>query len=61
MPGAARITEAEAHHQVIRELADTVAGTSPSNELRMRLSAFVLAARLEKVATLANERLVPHG
>ena len=55
------ITEAEAHHQVIRELADAVTGTSASNELRMRLSAFVLAARLEKVATLANERLVGMG
>jgi exonuclease SbcC len=57
----ASIAEAEAHHQVIRELADTVAGTSASNELRMRLSAFVLAARLEKVATLANERLSHMG
>jgi exonuclease SbcC len=56
-----RIAEAEAHHHVIRELADAVAGTSASNELRMRLSAFVLAARLEKVATLANERLVGMG
>ncbi|NYG08546.1 exonuclease SbcC [Phycicoccus badiiscoriae] len=56
-----RIVKAEAHHQVIRELADTVAGTSASNELRMRLSAFVLAARLEKVATLANERLAHMG
>jgi exonuclease SbcC len=56
-----QITEAEARHQVIRELADTVAGTSSSNELRMRLSAFVLAARLEKVATLANERLAHMG
>ena len=56
-----RIVEAEAHHDVIRELADTVAGTSSSNELRMRLSAFVLAARLEKVATLANERLSHMG
>lgn len=56
-----RITEAESHHQVIRELADAVAGTSTSNELRMRLSAFVLAARLEKVATLANERLSRMG
>jgi exonuclease SbcC len=56
-----RITEAEAHHQVIRELADAVAGTSASNELRMRLSAFVLAARLEKVAVLANERLAHMG
>lgn len=55
------IAEAESHHWVIRELADTVAGTSSSNELRMRLSAFVLAARLEKVATLANERLAHMG
>jgi exonuclease SbcC len=55
------IAEAEFHHRVIRELADTVAGTSSSNELRMRLSAFVLAARLEKVATLANERLAHMG
>ena len=60
-PRCAPILEAEAHHHVIRELADTVAGTSSSNELRMRLSAFVLAARLEKVATLANERLAHMG
>ncbi|TPG18042.1 AAA family ATPase [Pedococcus bigeumensis] len=57
----AEITEAEARHHVLRELADTVAGTSPTNALRMRLSAFVLAARLEKVATLANERLSGMG
>jgi exonuclease SbcC len=49
-----------AHHQVIRELADTLGGTG-SNTLRMRLSAFVLAARLEKVVTLANERLKAMG
>ncbi|SDO93847.1 exonuclease SbcC [Pedococcus dokdonensis] len=58
---SAQIAKAEAHHQVIRELADSVAGTSTSNELRMRLSAFVLAARLEKVAALANERLSGMG
>ena len=57
----AQITQAESRHQVLRELADTVAGTSPNNALRMRLSAFVLAARLEKVATLANERLSGMG
>ena len=57
----AQITEAESRHHVLRELADTVAGTSPNNALRMRLSAFVLAARLEKVATLANERLSGMG
>ncbi len=57
----AQIVEAESRHQVLQELADTVAGTSANNELRMRLSAFVLAARLEKVATLANERLSGMG
>jgi exonuclease SbcC len=57
----AQISEAESRHQVLRELADTVAGTSANNTLRMRLSAFVLAARLEKVAALANERLSGMG
>ncbi|MEO7235190.1 MAG: AAA family ATPase [Lapillicoccus sp.] len=41
----------------VAELADTATGTGGQNALRMRLSAFVLAARLEKVAVLANERL----
>ncbi|HYQ32346.1 MAG TPA: SbcC/MukB-like Walker B domain-containing protein, partial [Lapillicoccus sp.] len=40
----------------VRQLADLCCG-SGANGLRMELSAFVLAARLEKVATLANERL----
>ncbi len=44
-------------HARVRELADAVAGTGGDNALRMRLSSFVLAARLEKVAALANERL----
>ncbi len=55
------LTTAAARHEVLREVADAVAGTSGSNTLRMRLSAFVLAARLEKVATLANERLATMG
>jgi exonuclease SbcC len=55
------ISGAAAHHEALRELADVVAGTSSDNSLRMRLSAFVLAARLEKVATLANERLATMG
>ncbi|MEP6798962.1 MAG: AAA family ATPase [Lapillicoccus sp.] len=42
-------------------LADTVTGIGPENALRMRLSSFVLAARLEKVALLANERLAVMG
>ena len=45
----------------VRELADTTSGTGPDNTLRMRLTAYVLAARLEKVATLANERLAVMG
>ncbi|WP_406830827.1 SMC family ATPase [Pedococcus sp. KACC 23699] len=55
------LTAAAARHDVLREVADAVAGTSSSNSLRMRLSAFVLAARLEKVAALANERLSTMG
>ena len=50
-----------ARHALLRELADTFAGTSGNNMLRMRLTSFVLAARLEKVATLANERLAVMG
>lgn len=41
----------------VAELADTTTGIGAQNTLRMRLTAFVLAARLEKVAALANERL----
>lgn len=48
-------------HARVRELADAVGGTGGENTLRMRLSSFVLAARLEKVATLANERLAVMG
>ena len=52
-----RIGPAEAEQAVVQELADCVAGTSANNTLRMRLSSYVLAARLEEVARLANERL----
>ena len=45
----------------VRDLADTTSGTGADNTLRMRLTAYVLAARLEKVATLANERLAVMG
>lgn len=45
----------------LSDLADTVAGLGGNNSLRMRLSSFVLAARLEKVAVLANERLAILG
>ena len=43
--------------RVAREVADLAAGTSASNALRMRLSAYVLAARLEEVAAAASVRL----
>ncbi|ABM07659.1 AAA family ATPase [Paenarthrobacter aurescens] len=43
--------------QMLAELADTVRG-SGDNSYRMSLNAYVLAARLEQVATAASERLV---
>lgn len=43
--------------EAVKDLGDAVNGTGGGNELRMRLSSFVLAARLEKVVALANERL----
>lgn len=46
----------ERHHRV-KDLADTFSGGGINNTLRMRLTSYVLAARLEKVAQLANERL----
>jgi exonuclease SbcC len=48
---------AEQESQLVQELADCAAGTSADNALRMRLSSYVLAARLAEIATLANERL----
>ncbi len=42
-------------------LADIVAGLGSDNTLRMKLSAFVLAGRLERVVELANERLLRMG
>ncbi|MDO8210885.1 AAA family ATPase [Conexibacter sp. CPCC 206217] len=43
--------------RTIRELAALVDGGSAANRLRMRLSAYVLAARLEEVAAAATIRL----
>jgi len=40
-----------------KTLADTVAGLGGDNALRMRLTAYVLAARLEQVVAFANDRL----
>ncbi len=44
-------------------LAQLAAGTATDNHLKMKLSAYVLAARLEQVAAAANERLdrMSHG
>ncbi|KRE37017.1 hypothetical protein ASG73_11945 [Janibacter sp. Soil728] len=42
---------------VVRRMADLVNGTSSDNDKRMRLSTYVLAARLERIVELANERL----
>ncbi|KGN38866.1 AAA family ATPase [Knoellia subterranea] len=46
-----------AHHHRVKDLADTFSGGGLNNTLRMRLTSYVLAARLDKVARLANERL----
>ena len=48
---------AQQEAQLVLELADCCAGNSADNALRMRLSSYVLAARLAEIATLANERL----
>jgi exonuclease SbcC len=53
----AEVADLAERHARVRELADAVAGTGADNTMRMRLTSFVLAARLEKVAALANERL----
>jgi len=45
----------------VSDLAALVTGIGADNTLRMRLSSFVLAARLEKVAAAANERLAVMG
>ncbi len=45
----------------VARLADTMTGLGADNTLRMRLSAFVLAGRLERVVELANERLARLG
>jgi exonuclease SbcC len=49
---------AQAEARLVQELSDCLAGTSADNALRMRLSSYVLAARLAEIASLANERLV---
>ncbi|HZI96828.1 MAG TPA: SMC family ATPase [Actinomycetales bacterium] len=44
-------------HELVADLARCAEGTGGGNAMRMRLSAFVLAARLEQVAAAATERL----
>ncbi len=46
-----------ARHDLVADLAACAAGSGGDNALRMRLSAFVLAARLEQVADAATVRL----
>jgi DNA repair protein SbcC/Rad50 len=52
-----RLGRARTRAAAVKELADAATGVGGSNLYRMRLSSFVLAARLEKVVALANERL----
>ncbi|MGV1027024.1 MAG: AAA family ATPase [Dermatophilaceae bacterium] len=51
------VSERTQRHAAVARLADTATGIGPDNVLRMRLSAYVLASRLERVVELANERL----
>ncbi len=53
----AHLGPAQQEAQLVLQLADCLAGNSADNSLRMRLSSYVLAARLAEIATLANERL----
>jgi DNA repair protein SbcC/Rad50 len=46
-----------AHAKHVRELAFLVDGSAAANRKRMRLSAYVLAARLEEIAAAASVRL----
>ncbi|HEU5158758.1 MAG TPA: SbcC/MukB-like Walker B domain-containing protein, partial [Streptosporangiaceae bacterium] len=48
---------AAARHAVAARVAGLASGRSAANRLSMRLSAYVLAARLEQVVAAANERL----
>lgn len=53
----ALIGPAAAEAELVRRIADLVTGTSADNDKRMRLSTYVLAARLERIVELANSRL----
>lgn len=57
---AEAVTAAEpliARHELVRDLHEFADGTAPGNTKRMRLTVFVLAARLEAVAAAATQRL----
>jgi len=51
------LTPVEARVKQVRELAFLVDGSAAANRKRMRLSAYVLAARLEEIAAAATVRL----
>lgn len=55
--GVAAWRPAARRHAVATRMAALAAGTSPDNRERMKLSAYVLAARLEQVVAAANARL----
>ncbi|HWS50568.1 MAG TPA: SMC family ATPase [Microbacterium sp.] len=52
----ARTAEQAAEHEVLQNLADTVAGRG-ANTRKMTLETFVLAAELEEIVSAANRRL----
>ncbi|CAH0122949.1 SMC family ATPase [Microbacterium sp. Bi121] len=52
----ARSAERQAEHEVLRGLADTIAGRA-GNTHKMTLETFVLAAELEEIVEAANRRL----
>ncbi|MFF9147986.1 AAA family ATPase [Streptomyces sp. NPDC014861] len=52
-----RLGPLRTEHDRVARLAGLTAGTSADNERRMRLEAYVLAARLEQVAAAASARL----
>ncbi|MCM2577382.1 AAA family ATPase [Streptomyces meridianus] len=54
---ARRLAPLREEFERLARLASLAAGTSAENERRMRLEAYVLAARLEQVAAAAGERL----
>ncbi|MET8009138.1 SMC family ATPase [Streptomyces sp. NPDC005266] len=54
---ARRLAPLREEYERVARLASLAAGTSAENERRMRLEAYVLAARLEQVAAAASARL----